>query len=206
MPLQMHTKSIKWRAVFAESGFIGASIVLAFALQDWDEERDIEERTHIALCNVKSELTFNRFLLEGDYIPRQQGLIATVQGAITTLNSQSDAQMQRSNLEQMILQESLRYSAWRLSAESGYLLHADFELATEIGSLFDYQSDSYQPLIVRINDAIFDRSTDIDDNPIEYYISLSGLLSEWAAQTNYLQQKYESLFSDEKFLALDCQE
>ena len=61
--------SIKWRAIFAESAFIGSSILLAFALQDWDEEKDIEERMQIALCNVKSELTFNRVLIQKGYIP-----------------------------------------------------------------------------------------------------------------------------------------
>ena len=80
---------VNWRAVFAESGFIGASILLAFALQDWDEEKDIEERTLIALCNVKSELTYNRLLLQNDYIPRQKGIQATVKGSLTLLRAQA---------------------------------------------------------------------------------------------------------------------
>ncbi len=206
MTLQANGRAIKWRAVFAESAFIGASIILAFALQDWDEASDIEERTQIALCNVKSELAFNRFLLKNDYIPRQQGMLASVNGAIRILNSQPQTELTRSNLEQMLVQESLRYSAWSLAGESGYLIHANFELATEIGSLFDYQADSYQPLVNRINDAIFDRSLKYNEQPIEYYISLGGLLAEWTAQTNYLDQKYETLFNSANFVQLDCQE
>lgn len=195
---------MNWRAVFAESAFIGLSIILAFALQDWDEEKDIEERTLIALCNVKSELTFNRVLLQNDYIPRQKGMLASVQGTLALLESQPDAAIRESNLEQMLTQESLRYSAWTLAGESGYLLHANFELATEIGALLDFQEDNYLPVIARINDAVFDRSAQYGDDPMATYVSLNGLISEWIAQTNYLEQKYDELFAREDFNALIC--
>ena len=195
---------VNWRAVFAESLFIGASILIAFALQDWDEEKDIEERTMIALCNVKSELTFNRLLLQNDYIPRQKGIKATVQGAIATLQAQTEGNVPDTNLEQMLLQESLRYSAWTLAGESGYLLHANFELSTEIGALVDFQEDSYQSIVIRINDAVFNRSTEFKDNPLKSYVSLDRLINEWITQTNYLEQKYDSLFAREDFNELTC--
>lgn len=197
-------KPVNWRAVFAESAFIGLSIILAFALQDWDEEKDIEERTLIALCNVKSELKFNRVLLQNDYIPRQKGMLASVQGAITQLQTQPGSSAPETNLEQMLTQESLRYSAWTLAGESGYLLHANFELATEIGALVDFQEDSYQSIVSRMNDAVFDRSVEYSDNPLSTYVSLSGLIGEWIAQTNYLEQKYDALFSREDFNELIC--
>lgn len=106
---------IKWRAVFAESLLIGASIILAFALQDWDEAKDIEERTLIALCNVKSELIFNRILIENEYIPRQRGLSSLSNAAILQLRGQQTAESLQTDIEQMLIQESLRYSAWRLA-------------------------------------------------------------------------------------------
>ena len=154
--LQLQTaKSIKWRAVFAESFFIGASILLAFALQDWDEEKDIEERTHISLCNVKSELAFNRVLISQGYVPKQKGLMATIEAAIAMAQQDTESDAPAVNLEQMLIQESLRYSAWTLAGESGYLLHANFELATEIGALIDFQENSYQPVVNRLNTALF---------------------------------------------------
>ena len=164
MVQEQNPKSIKWRAVFTESAFIGASIILAFALQDWDEAKDIEERTQIALCNVKSELTLNQILLKNDYIPRQKGMQASVNGTIALISNQSVKQLPQTNLEQMLMQESLRYSAWKLAGESGYLLHANFELATEIGALIDFQTDSYQPVVSRINDAVFDRTAEIKNS------------------------------------------
>lgn len=206
MAHEQNFRSIKWRAVFAESAFIGASIIIAFALQDWDEDRDIEERTLIALCNVKLELAYNRTLLKKDYIPRQKGMLAIIKGAITQLNSQADAEPPQTNLEQMLLQESLRYSAWTLAGESGYLLHANFELATDIGALFDYQEDTYQSIIVRVNDTIYNRSVALQNSPTDYYVSLNELIGEWVAQTKFLEGKYEALFARSDFIGLDCQE
>lgn len=204
MALAQNAKSIKWRAVFAESAFIGISILFAFALQDWDEEKDIEERTHIALCNIKSELTLNQILLQNDYIPRQKGMQATVNGTISLLSNQTISELPRTNLNQMLIQESLRYSAWKLAGESGYLLHANFELATEMGTLYDFQVDSYRPLVNRINDAVFDRSVEFTGEPLEYYVKLSSIVNEWITQTLYLVRKYESLFNREDFKNLQC--
>lgn len=197
--------SIKWRAIFAESAFIGSSILLAFALQDWDEEKDIEERTQIALCNVKSELTFNRVLIQKGFIPRQKGLNATINAAITMYQQPSSDVPTINSLQGMLVQESLRYSAWDLAGESGYLLHANFELATEIGAVIDFQEDSYQPVVNRINAAIFESIQEYSDSHLDSYVKLSSLVNEWIAQTSYLEQKYELLFAREDFIELQCE-
>lgn len=197
--------SIKWRAIFAESAFIGSSILLAFGLQDWDEDKDIEERTQIALCNVKSELSFNRVLIQKGYIPRQKGLNATINAAIAMYQQPAVDIPTMNSLQGMLVQESLRYSAWDLAGESGYLLHANFELATEIGAVIDFQEDSYQPVVNRINAAIFDSIQVYSDNHLDSYVKLSSLVNEWIAKTNYLEQKYELLFAREDFLQLQCQ-
>jgi len=196
---------IKWRAVFAESLLIGASIILAFALQDWDEAKDIEERTLIALCNVKSELIFNKILIENEYIPRQRGMSSLSNAAILQLRAQQAPDALKADIEQMLIKESLRYSAWRLAGESGYLLHADFQLATEIGSLFNYQNDKYQHTINRVSEKVLNFSPESNQAAIEHYNSLSRLVNQWIDQTNYLQRKYNALFSDETFNDLSCE-
>lgn len=198
-------KQVNWRAVFAESGFIGLSIILAFALQDWDEMNDIEERMTIALCNVKSELEFNRVLLKGDHLPRQNGMLAIVNGALKTLKVGEASATPVLGLKEMHFQKSLRHSAWTLAGESGYLIHANFELATEIGALFDYQQDSYQPVIARLNDNLFNSSSEYIENPIAHYASLKELINESIAQSLYLKTSYDALFEREDFKLLSCQ-
>ena len=189
----------------AESALIGASIILAFALQDWDEAKDIEERMLIALCNVKSELVLTRILIKSEYIPRQRGMLALSNAAISQLRAQPDSQPPQPELRDMLIQESLRYSAWRLAGESGYLLHANFQLATEIGALFDYQQDRYQDIISEVNDKVSEYNLTINDVSVDYYAALASLVEEWTVQTDYLNRKYEILFEREDFQNLPCE-
>lgn len=204
---------VNWRAVFAESIFISASILLAFALQDWDEAQDIEDRTLIALCNVRSELQFNRALIEKDFMPRQQGMLALARASISLLQNDSEAELQKADLDQIktdlsriMLQESLRRSAWTLASESGYLLHANFQLATEIGALLDYQEDRYQTLVELVYDSVYEHNSPGGDSPVDYYLTIADLVTEWIGQTHYLQQRYDALFSREDFVNLQCQQ
>lgn len=204
MPIKYKHAPIKWRAIFAESVFIGASILFAFALQDWDEDKDIEQRTMIALCNVKSELIFNRVLLKNDYIPRQQGMLSLSEAATVELQAQSATQIQLNQFQKMLLSEPLRYSAWTLAGESGYLVYANFELATEIGALIDYQEDRYKKVVERMNNTIVDLKLLNNELPLKRFVTLTDMIEEWVTQTEYLESKYDELFLREDFTALEC--
>jgi len=204
MPLKYIHSPVKWRAIFAESAFIGASILLAFALQDWDEDKDIEQRTMIALCNVKSELAYNRVLLKNDYIPRQQGMLSLSKAAIVELEAQSKTQIQLNQFQEMLLTEPLRYSAWTLAGESGYLVYANFELATEIGAIIDYQEDRYKMIFQRMNNTIIDLKLLAEKPPARRFLALTDMINEWVTHTKYLETKYDELFKREDFIALEC--
>ena len=204
MPIKYKHSPIKWRAIFAESVFIGASILLAFALQDWDEDKDIEQRTMIALCNVKSELIFNRVLLKDDYIPRQQGMLSLSEAAIIELQAQSETQIQLNQFQEMLLSEPLRYSAWTLAGESGYLVYVNFELATEIGALIDYQEDRYKKIVERMNNTIVDLKILVDKSALQRFTTLTDMINAWVTQTKYLENKYDDLFQRKDFVALEC--
>lgn len=197
---------INWRAVFAESGFIGASILLAFWLQNWGNEQDIEEQTMIALCNVKSELAFNRVLLKSDYIPRQRGMSSLSAATIVELKTKLETKTKLDEFHQMLMGEPLRYSAWTLAGESGYLVHANFELATEIGALFHYQEDIYKAVIKRVNNEVFELKVSNDGEGLESYLTLSDLINELVAETQFIESKYDALFQRADFSSLQCGE
>lgn len=204
MQLKYKHSPIKWRAIIAESLFIGASILLAFALQDWDEDKDIEQRTMIALCNVKSELIFNRVLLKNDYIPRQQGMLSLSEAALVELRTQSETLIELNQFQEMLLNEPLRYSAWTLAGESGYLVYVNFELATEIGALIDYQEDRYKMIVERMDNTIVDLKLLTDKPLLQSFVTLTDLINEWGNHTKYLEKKYDDLFQREDFIALKC--
>lgn len=204
-PLPRLKVQVNWRTVIAESIFIGASILLAFALQDWDEDADIEERTLIALCNVKSELEFNRVMIERDFMPRQQGMLALSAASITMLKIDPQAETQKADLYRLMVRESLRRSAWTLASESGYLLHANFEMATEIGALLDFQQGQYQSIVALVRDAVYEHDGPLGESSTDYYLRIADLVDEWIGQTNYLSRKYEVLFAREDFSSLPCE-
>ena len=195
---------INWRAVFAESGFIGASILLAFWLQNWGDTKDIEQRTMIALCNVKSELAFNRVLLKSDYIPRQRGMSALSAATIVELQTQPETKTKLSRFQEMLQGEPLRYSAWTLAGESGYLVYANFELATEIGALIHYQEDRYKTVIDQVHSEVFSLKISSEKGSLNNFVVLSDVINELLAQTEFLENKYDALFQREDFLALQC--
>ena len=205
LPLRGLKVQVNWRAVLAESVFISASILLAFALQDWDEAGDIEDRTLIALCNVKSELRYNRDLIEKGFMPRQQGMLALSRASISLLCSNSEEEVQNAELTQLMVKESLRHSAWTLASESGYLLHANFQLATEIGALLDFQEERYQAIVELVYDAVYEHDSGVGDSPVDYYLNVSNLVTEWIGQTDYLRRKYGDLFAREDFSGLPCE-
>ena len=196
---------VDWRAVVAQSLFIGASILLAFALEDWDEASDIEERTLIALCNVRSELEFNRIMIERDFMPRQQGMLALSGASIAVLQADPDAKTLKTDLYELMVKDSLRRSAWTLASESGYLLHADFEMATEIGALLEFQDRQYQDAVSLVRDAVYEHDSPADAAPVDYYLNITNLVVEWIGQTDYLTRKYEDLFAREDFANLQCE-
>lgn len=197
---------INWRAVLAESGFIGASILLAFWLQNWGNEKDIEQQTMIALCNVKSEMAFNRVLLKSDYIPRQRGMSSLSAATIVELKTKLETKTKLDEFHQMLLGEPLRYSAWALAGESGYLVHANFELATEIGALFHYQEDRYKAVMEQVNREVFELKVSDKSESLESYLMLSDLINELVTQTQYIENKYDTLFQREDFSTLQCGE
>lgn len=84
-----------------------------------------------------------------------------------------------------------------MAGELGYLIHANFELATEIGALFHYQQDSDQPVTARLNDKLFNSASEYLENPIEHYASLKELINESIAQSLYLKTSYDALFACE---------
>jgi hypothetical protein len=143
-------------------------------------------------------------MIERDFMPRQQGMLALSGAAVSILQHDPEAETQKSDLYQIMANEALRRSAWTLASESGYLLHANFEMATEIGALLDYQEGQYQGVVTLVRDAVYEHNGPMGESPIDYYLGITDLVSEWIAQTNYLKRKYEDLFAREDFANLEC--
>lgn len=187
-----------------ESALICASILLAFWLDDWGEQRNIEERTQIALCNVKEELSFNYQLLTNDYRPRHSAILKYVKSTIVQLQD-SDGSADLSKIDRSLYNQQLRFTAWDLAIETGFLLHVDFKLAARISEVYNLQESSYKMIGPRIIESIFSDSDGLNKATLESQLKLENLMTEWLQQQNFLVTKYEDLLSLQEMKQLSCE-
>ena len=186
-----------------ESAFICASILLAFWLDDWGEQRNIEERTQVALCNVKEELHFNYTLLTEDYRPRHQAIMQHVDSTITQLST-SDNKLELAKIDRPLYNQQLRQTAWNLAIETGFLLHVDFAVAAKISEVYDLQEHSYKEIAPRIIEVLFEDGLGISGATLESQKKIKVLMNEWFQQQRFLISTYESLLEIEEIKTLDC--
>ncbi len=194
----------KLKGWIIESMLICISILLAFALDDWGEQRNLDARTNVAMCNVKEEMQFNYALLTEDYSPRHKQLIEYVKKTIQQLEAQSNQREAVRMIDRPIVIQQLRNTAWELAIETGYLLHVDFKMATKIAAIYDLQEDSYKLMIPKIIDLLFNDDSNINDTNLRAQKKLLGYMNEWVMQLKYLTRVYEESLNSQQLTKLDC--
>ncbi|MBO6658874.1 MAG: hypothetical protein JJ934_18420 [Pseudomonadales bacterium] len=195
----------KWQEWVPQSLLICFSILLAFWLDDWGEERQIRDRTHVALCNVKRELQENYVKLTEDYEPRHKGLLAYVDSTIEQLSAEPPPAEPISMIDRPLFMEGLEDTAWDLAMETGYLLHADFTLAAEMSKVYGIQNEFIAMNIPRILDLLYWRSAGIRETDLETQLSLRTLLAELVSQEEYAIFRYERLLARSDLSELACE-
>lgn len=186
-----------------ESALICASILLAFWLDDWGEQRTIEQRTQIALCNVKEELSFNYKLLTEDYRPRHTGILTHIKSTISQL-SDTDKPLELPKIDRSLYNQQLRFTAWELAIETGFFLHVDFKLAAKISEVYNLQETSYKMIGPRIIESIFSDSEGISKATLRSQKKLEMLMTEWLQQQHFLISNYEELLALKAIQTLRC--
>ena len=196
----------KMRDWFIESVFICISILLAFALTNWDEKQRLNERTQSVMCNIRDEMTFNHDLLVNDYQSRHQGLIAYVEDTIDKARQDPQSASSLSLIDRPILIQSLRSTAWTLALETGYLLHVDFKLATTVAAVYELQEKSYKKTFERVVEALFESLT-LNENEVTLAQrrEILVLLREWYLQEQYLITNYKDLMQQPGIQDMRCE-
>lgn len=201
---ETHSTRHKLKGWIIESMLICVSILLAFWLDDWGEQRNLDNRTNIAMCNVKDEMQFNYALLTEDYSPRHTQLITYITQTVERLQQESAPSKAIRMIDRPIFTKQLRNTAWELAIETGYLLHVDFSMATEIASVYDLQEDSYKLMIPKIIEVLFSDESDIENTNLRAQRKLLAYMTEWVLQLNYLISVYEKQLSSEQLTTLEC--
>lgn len=188
-----------------ESFIIFISILLAFWLNNWGEDRSLQRKTNAAMCNIKAELIFNRDLLVNDYVPRHKDILRHLKSTKEQLSESQQNADKITILNRPLFTEKLRSTAWNLAIETGYLLHVDFAFATEIAVVYDLQEESYMKAVEKVIESLFQIiKTQGNTATFESQSQLSLLFQEWMSQEAYLVSYYQKLLENKQFEALEC--
>ena len=196
--------SNKVRDWIIESVIICVSILLAFALTNWGEQRTLDERTQSVMCNIRDEMAFNYDLLSNDYQTRHQGLIAYVENTIERAEQEPEAARSQPLIDRPILIENLRSTAWTLALETGYLLHVDFKSATTVAAVYELQEKSYKKTFERVVETLFANLTLEEPITVKQRKEILVLLREWYLQEKYLLNNYSDLMKQPFIEGMQC--
>ena len=201
----VQSRNSKIRDWIIESAIICISILLAFALANWGEQRTIDERTQSVMCNIREEMTFNYDLLVNDYQSRHKALIAYVEGSIKQVKEDPELESSLPLIDRPILVDNLRSTAWMLALETGYLLHVDFKLATKVAAVYELQEKSYKRTFEGVVETLFSNlKNNNGEVTIKHRQEVLLVLTEWYLQEQYLLDNYSNLMKLPAVEGMEC--
>ncbi len=128
----LQVKSFK--SILLEVFSIVLGVLLALAVNEWQQEREKAQLAHAALTNIAKELEANRVVLETVHAIN----VATIEAASSAL-SDSDADAAEED-RQFIPGVQVRATAWEAMLSSGASNHIDYELLLTLSQTYSLQS------------------------------------------------------------------
>ncbi|MFC3092896.1 hypothetical protein DRW07_01585 [Alteromonas sediminis] len=194
MRLINKTTKEKWTDWLIESLLICASILLAFWLNEWEEQHKIENRTQVMMCNVKKELVSNLTLVESDYLPRHRKILSYLESAIQELENVGESDTMQ-YIDRPLYMVTLDNTAWSLAVETGNLSHLDFSLAATISRVYKLQEESLKQVFPRIIDKLFFYQTNDGKPTLQSQKALRLMVKELISQEVYILSAYNKAVS-----------
>lgn len=124
--------------VFVESFFIMFSILMALAVDNWQENRQHRRLAQQTLQVFEREIRLNLATIE-DLAPYHAGLRSVVAQALATPGEAADMRTIAEGLRPTILQNT----AWQTAGASGGLTHIDVETTWQLSLTYSFQ-DRYR--------------------------------------------------------------
>ena len=103
-------------------------------------------------------------------------------GASIAVLIDPDAETDKTDLYRLMVNDSLRRSAWTLASESGYPCTRTSRWPR---SRFAHRLSgrAVPGVIGLVRDAVFEHNGPIGEAPIDYYLRITDLVTEWIGQT-----------------------
>jgi len=123
--------------VLFESALIVASILFALALDEWQEDREIEELVDRSVSSFDRELRRNQARIEAVQ-PYHEGLQKMLEGRIA--EGGIDSAVEFRNILDALQPAVLLNSAWQTAVATGVLSRMDYELVAALSLTYSTQS------------------------------------------------------------------
>jgi len=119
-----------------ESALIVASILFALALDEWQEDREIEELVHRAMASFERELARNQSRIEAVQ-PYHQGLQQMLENRISGEGIESAVEFR--NILDALQPAVLLNSSWQTAVATGVLSRMDYEVVAAVSLTYSTQ-------------------------------------------------------------------
>ncbi len=182
------TKMSEWlpRVVF-ESLLIVVSILLALALDKWQEDLEIEELVHRSVQSFEQEVRQNKMRVE-DVAPYHIGL----QEILTRLDEGEGVKslMEYRNIMEGFQATLLLRTAWDTSVATGALSRMDYELVAALSQTYDAQNRFNELYSIGSNAILTSARLNVENLDLSIYNAIR-FMSEVTAAEAHLEAVYE---------------
>ncbi len=182
------TKMSEWlpRVVF-ESLLIVVSILLALALDKWQEDLEIEELVHRSVQSFEQEVRQNKMRVE-DVAPYHIGL----QEILTRLDEGEGVKslMEYRNIMEGFQATLLLRTAWDTSVATGALSRMDYELVAALSQTYDAQNRFNELYSIGRNAILTSARLNVENLDLSIYNAIR-FMSEVTAAEAHLEAVYE---------------
>lgn len=182
------TKMSEWlpRVVF-ESLLIVVSILLALALDQWQEDLEIEELVDRSVQSFEQEVRRNKMRVE-DVAPYHIGL----QEILTRLDEGEGVKslMEYRNIMEGFQATLLLRTAWDTSVATGALSRMDYELVAALSQTYDAQNRFNELYSIGRNAILTSARLNVENLDLSIYNAIR-FMSEVTAAEAHLEAVYE---------------
>ncbi len=182
------TKMSEWlpRVVF-ESLLIVVSILLALALDQWQEDLEIEELVDRSVQSFEQEVRQNKMRVE-DVAPYHIGL----QEILTRLDEGEGVKslMEYRNIMEGFQATLLLRTAWDTSVATGALSRMDYELVAALSQTYDAQNRFNELYSIGRNAILTSARLNVENLDLSIYNAIR-FMSEVTAAEAHLEAVYE---------------
>jgi len=189
-----------------ESALIVASILFALALDEWQEDREIDDLVHRSMASFERELKRNQARIEAVQ-PYHEGLQRMLESRIAGEGIESPAEFR--NILDALQPAVLLNSAWETAVATGVLSRMDYEVVAAVSLTYSTQNRFDEVYRSGINSLLAPANFAGDQMEVSVYNTARFMADVTSAESElvaFYQQTLELIEAYEKRNGIELQD